>query len=108
MQTFYKLAEMDRTVITPEHSTAEGPTIKGKNVEVGYYRYPPQTGANPHSHPEEQVITVLKGRMRSKVADSEEKILGPGEAIYIPAGVEYSNWSVEEEVEFISCKDVVN
>ncbi len=107
METFYKLAGMERSVITPEHSTAEGPTIKGEKVEVGYYRYPPGTGANPHAHPEEQVITVLKGRMRSQVAGGEVKILGPGEAVYIPANVEHTNWSVEEEVEFISCKDVV-
>lgn len=108
MQTFYKLADMDRTVITPEHSTAEDPTIKGRKVEVGYYCYPPQAGATPHSHPEEQIITVIKGRMRSKVADGESEILGPGEAVYIPARVEHTNWSVDEEVEFFSCKDMVN
>jgi quercetin dioxygenase-like cupin family protein len=108
METFYKIAEMGRTVITPEHSTAEGPTIKGEKIEVGFYRYPPGTGANPHAHPEEQVITVLKGRMRSQVAGGEVKILEPGEAVYIPAGIEHTNWSVEEEVEFISCKDVVS
>jgi quercetin dioxygenase-like cupin family protein len=104
--TFLKLTEMQRSVITPEHSTAEGPTIKGRRIEVGYYRYPAGTGAKPHAHPEEQVITVLKGRIRSRVA-SEEKILGPGEAVYIPANVEHENWSLGEEVEFISCKDVL-
>lgn len=81
--TFYKLSEMPRTVITPEHSTAEGPTIKGRRIEVGYYRYPAGTGAKPHAHPEEQVITVLKGRIRSRVG-RDEKVLGPGEAVYIP------------------------
>ena len=103
---FYKLSEMQRTVITPEHSTAEGPTIKGKRIEVGYYRYPAGTGAKPHTHPEEQVITVLKGRIRSRVG-GEEKILGPGEAVHIPANAEHENWPIEEDVEFISCKDVV-
>ncbi len=104
--TFYTLRDMPRTVITPEHSTAEGPTIKGKRIEVGYYRYPPGTGARPHTHPEEQIMTVLKGRMRSRVG-REERTLGPGEAVYIPANVEHENWAVAEEVEFISCKDVV-
>ncbi|OGL62443.1 MAG: hypothetical protein A3J27_11115 [Candidatus Tectomicrobia bacterium RIFCSPLOWO2_12_FULL_69_37] len=107
MTTFYKLSEMSRSVIATQYSTAEGPTIKGKKVEVGYYRYPSGSGAKTHAHPEEQVITVLKGRIRSRVGN-EEKILGPGEAVYIPSNADHSNWAVDEEVEFISCKDVVD
>jgi len=103
---FFQISELRRSVIRPGYSTAEGPTIKGRRIEVGYYRYPPGTGAKPHAHPEEQVITVLRGRIRSRVA-GEEKILGPGEAVYIPAGTEHENWAVDEEVEFISCKDIV-
>jgi quercetin dioxygenase-like cupin family protein len=106
MQTFYKLSEMSRGLVAGQYSTAEGPTIKGRKVEVGYYRYPAGSGAETHAHPEEQVITVLKGRIRS-VVGKEEKILGPGEAVYIPANADHSNWAVDEEVEFISCKDVV-
>ena len=72
-------------------------------------RNSPCTGANTHAHPEEQVITVLKGKIASQVDGGEEKILGPGEAVYIPAGVEHKNWAVgDEDVEFISCKDVVD
>ena len=104
--TFYTPKELDRTVISPQYSTAEGPTIKGLRIKVGYYRYPAGTGAKPHAHPEEQIITVLKGRIRSRVG-REEKVLGPGEAVYIPANVEHENWALDGEVEFISCKDVV-
>lgn len=107
MAIFYKLSEMSRSVIASQYSAAEGPTIKGKKVEVGYYRYPAGSGATTHAHPEEQVITVLKGRIRSRVG-GEERILGPGEAVYIPANADHSNWAVNEEVEFISCKDVVS
>ncbi len=104
--TFYTLKDLGRSVISPQYSTAEGPTIKGQRIEVGYYRYPAGTGAKPHAHPEEQIITVLKGRIRSRVG-GEEKVLGPGEAVHIPAGVEHENWAIEGEAEFISCKDVV-
>ena len=38
----------------------------------------------------------------------EEKVLSPGEAVYIPANVEHENWSLGENVEFINCKDVVS
>lgn len=106
MGTFFTLSQMGRAVISPDYSTAEGPTIKGKTIEVGYYRYPAGSGAAVHAHPEEQVITVLKGRIRARVRD-EEKILGPGEAVHIPANVEHSNWAVDGEAEFISCKNVL-
>ena len=95
--TLYRLSEMQRAVITPEHSTAEGPTITGVRIEVGYYRYPAGTGAKPHAHPEEQIITVVRGRIRSRVG-GEERILGPGEAVHIPAGVEHENWAIDGEV----------
>ena len=49
---------------------------------------------------------MLKGRIRSRVG-REEKVLGPGEAVHIPATVEHENWAIDGEAEFISCKDVV-
>ena len=97
--------QLNRTELFPG---AVSGLVSGEHIMLSFLEMAEGAEVPEHSHPEEQVITVLKGRMRSKVADSEEKILGPGEAVYIPAGVEHSNWSVEEEVEFISCKDVVN
>jgi hypothetical protein len=32
---FYNWTEMDRSVISPQYSTAEGPTIKGGQIEAG-------------------------------------------------------------------------
>ena len=104
--TFYKLAELERTGISPENSTAERPTIKGKRIEVSYYRYPAGTVKKPHAHPEEQIIIVLKGSLGYRV-EGKEKILGPGEAVHIPANVEHDNWALDDEVEFIACRDLV-
>ena len=59
--TFYTLKDLGRSVISPQYSTAEGPTIKGVRIEVGYYRYPAGTGAKPHAHPEEQVTVRCRG-----------------------------------------------
>jgi len=36
---FYNWSEMERSVISPQYSTAEGPTIKGGKIEVGRYRF---------------------------------------------------------------------
>ena len=34
---FFKLDEMPGSVISPGQSTAPGPTITGKELEIGYY-----------------------------------------------------------------------
>ena len=34
---FYNWTEMDRSIISPQYSAAEGPTIKGRQIEVGRY-----------------------------------------------------------------------
>jgi len=103
---WYQLAELTRTGAAPVGATAERPAIFGERLEVGYYRYPAGTVKPPHSHPEEQVVIVLKGRLGYRVR-GETRILGPGEAVCIPADVDHDNWSLDEDVEFISCKNRV-
>ncbi len=103
--TFYYLAEFERTGVSPNDSAEERPTIRGDRIEVSYYRYPAGTVKKPHTHPEEQIIIVLKGSMGYRVK-GQEKILGPGEVVRIPANEEHDNWALDEEVEFISCKDL--
>jgi quercetin dioxygenase-like cupin family protein len=103
---FFNWTEMDRSVISPQYSTAEGPTIKGGQIEVGRYRFAPGTGSKPHQHPEEQVINVLTGRFRVRIGN-EERILGPGEAALVPPNVEHEAKAVDIEVEIISCKSIV-
>ena len=104
---FYNWTEMDRIVISPQYSAAEGPTIKGAKIEVGRYRYAAGTGAKTHKHPEEQVINVLSGRLRLRIGN-EERILGPGEAALVPSHTEHEAKAVESEVEIISCKNIVS
>ena len=103
--TFYRLADLERTGVSKQSDAADLPTIRGKRIEMSYYRYPAGTVKKPHTHPEEQIVAILKGRMRYRVK-GEEKILGPGEAVHIPANVEHDNSAVDGEVEFISCKDL--
>jgi quercetin dioxygenase-like cupin family protein len=103
---FYNWSEMERSVISPKYSAAEGPTIKGGKIEVGRYRFAAGTGAKPHKHPEEQVINVLSGKFRVRVG-GEEHVLGPGDAVLIPPNTEHEASSVESDVEIISCKNIV-
>lgn len=102
---FYSWNQLQRGVISPHYSTAEGPTIKGRKIEIGRYRYSAGTGAKPHRHPEEQVINVLAGKLRVRIG-AEERILSSGDAAYIPANAEHEVWTVDGEAEILSCKDM--
>lgn len=103
---FYKWSEMEREKITPEYSPAEGPTIRGEKFEVGLFFYPAGGTGKPHSHPNEQVRVILKGKTLFRVGD-EERVLGPGDAVLIPANVEHWGRTIED-CEVINVKDVVS
>ena len=100
---FFKLNEMPGAVVAPGHSTAYGPTITGKELEIGYYTEPKGTGAKPHHHPSEQIIMVLAGRLRMRIGN-EVREIGPGEAALILGNQEHEQEALEEGTRFISFK----
>ncbi|HYC49267.1 MAG TPA: cupin domain-containing protein [Burkholderiales bacterium] len=99
---FYRLANLERVGVVMDD--APRPAVVGERMELGYYRYPPGTRKPPHRHPEEQIVAVIRGKLAYRVGD-ESKVLGPGDAVHIPADVDHENWSLDEEVEFVSCKN---
>ena len=100
---FFKLKEMPEPVVAPGHSTAYGPTITGRELELGYYSEPKGTGAKPHSHPGEQIIMVLTGRLRMRIG-KEARDIGPGEVALIPANQEHEQQALDEGTRFVSFK----
>lgn len=100
---FFKLKEMPEPAISPGHSTAYGPTITGKELEIGYYTEPMGTGARPHHHPSEQIIMVLSGRLRMRI-DNEVRDIGPGEVALILGNQEHEQMAVEDGTRFVSFK----
>ena len=104
MKTF-RLEKEDKYTISPHYSTAFGETVKGTKVEMGHYKYEKGTGAQPHHHPEEQIICILSGKIRAKAGD-EEFELGPGDAVWIPSETVHSVIALEETY-FFSFKDIV-
>ena len=103
---FFKLAEMPTSVISPGHSTAHGPTVTGKELELGYYTEPKGTGAKPHHHPSEQMMLVLSGRLRMRVGN-EVREMGPGELALIPGDQEHEQVALEDDTRFVSFKTAV-
>ena len=103
---FFKLDEMPGAVVAPGHSTAHGPTIKGEELEMGYYTEPKGTGAKPHHHQSEQIMLVLSGRLWMRVG-TEARELGPGEAVLILSDQEHEQTALEDGTRFISFKTAV-
>ena len=51
----------------------------------------------PHSHPEEQVSFIIKGKLRCSIA-GEVKVLEEGDSLYVPSDVQHSMLALEEAV----------
>lgn len=103
---FFKLDQMPTSLVAPGHSTAQGPTITGNELEMGYYTEPKGTGAKPHHHPSEQIILVLSGRLQMRI-DSEVRQMGPGEAVLIMGNQEHEQHALEDGTRFVSFKTAV-
>ena len=101
---FYNLKELSDALISPDHSTAHGPTITGEQLEVGYYSEPKGTGAQSHHHKSEQIMLILEGRMRMRIGD-ETRELGVGEVAVIPGDVAHEQTALEDDTKFISFKN---
>lgn len=102
---FYRWSELADETITPKYSTTHGVTVNGQKLSVGVYQMPAGTGAKPHAHPNEQVISVTKGRLRFRLG-GEERILGPGDVVLVPPDTEHQATAIED-AEFFNCKDLV-
>ena len=86
-------------------STATGACIEGDRMMVALMRMPAGTGAEPHSHPNEQWIYILEGTFEAKV-DGNVITAKPGSVVYIPANVVHSGTATPEaDVLFFTAKD---
>jgi len=100
---FYNLEALTDALISPDHSTAHGPTITGDQLEVGYYSEPKGTGAKSHRHKSEQIMLVVEGRMRMRIAE-ETREISAGEVAVIPSDVDHEQVALEDNTRFISFK----
>ena len=102
---FYRWDELKSEFMTPEYSPGKGPTVQGDRILMARLFYPAGGKAQPHAHPNEQIIWVVNGRQRIRIGN-EEKIMGPGEIVLIPANTEHES-EILEDLEIITCKDIV-
>jgi len=101
----FDLGTMHKIMGGPAYSTAHGPCVEGDRMIVGLMRMKAGTGAEPHSHPNEQWIYILQGTFRAKIGEQDVEAKA-GSVIYVPANVVHSGKATADgDVVFFTCKD---
>ncbi len=101
----FNLANVNHILGGPDYSTANGACVEGDRMIVGLMRMPAGTGAEPHSHPNEQWIYVLEGTFTATIGGKAIEA-GPGSVVYVPADVIHTGRaSAAGDVVFFTVKD---
>ena len=104
-QYVFDLASLQEIMGGPAYSTAHGPCVEGDRMIVGLMRMNAGTGAEPHSHPNEQWIYVLQGTFHANIGGKEFDVK-PGSVVYIPANtIHAGKATAEADVVFFTVKD---
>jgi quercetin dioxygenase-like cupin family protein len=101
----FELDKVNHIMGGPAYSTAHGSCVEGDRMIVALMRMPAGTGAEPHSHPNEQWIYVLEGTFRANVAGKDVEVK-PGSVLYIPSNTVHSGKATPDgDVVFFTVKD---
>lgn len=101
----FELASVNSLMGGPDYSTAQGSCVEGDRMMVALMRMPAGTGAEPHSHPNEQWIYILEGTFHARVGE-RDVVASPGTVVYVPSGVEHRGKAgPEADVVFFTVKD---
>jgi quercetin dioxygenase-like cupin family protein len=101
----FDLAKVNHIKGGPGYSSVEGACVEGDRMIVALMRMPAGTGAEPHSHPNEQWIYVLEGTMQARIGDHEVEAK-PGSVIFVPSDAVHSARATPAaDVVFFTVKD---
>jgi len=101
----FDLGTVNHILGGPDYSTANGACVEGDRMIVGLMRMPAGTGAQAHSHPNEQWIYVLQGTFVGEI-DGRPFEAKPGAVVYVPADVVHTGRATEAgDVVFFTVKD---
>ncbi len=102
----FRFAEMKAEYVTPKYSKAFGPLLTGSQIEVGRLHFGTGEGAVRHAHPQEQIMVILRGRLRVTI-DEQTGDIGPGEGFLAPPNVPHQVTALES-TDVLSCKGLVD
>ena len=101
----FELANMHQIKGGPGYSTATGACVEGDRMMVALMRVPAGTGAEPHSHPNEQWIFILEGTFEANVG-GKQITARPGSVLYVPSNLVHSGKATPDaDVLFFTVKD---
>ena len=101
----FDLAKVNHILGGPDYSTANGACVEGERMIVGLMRMPAGTGAEAHSHPNEQWIYILEGTFQA-IVDGKEVTAQAGSVLYIPSNaVHFGKATPDADVVFFTVKD---
>jgi quercetin dioxygenase-like cupin family protein len=101
----FELTKLNPIKGGPAYSTAEGSCVEGDRMIVALMRMAAGTGAEPHSHPNEQWIYILEGTFRAQIGNKAVEAK-PGSVLYIPADMVHSGKATADgDVVFFTVKD---
>jgi quercetin dioxygenase-like cupin family protein len=101
----FELAKVNQVKGGPGYSTATGPCIEGDRMMVALMRMPAGSGAEPHSHPNEQWIYILEGTFEANIG-GQAVTAQAGSVLYIPANLVHSGMATRDaDVVFFTVKD---
>ncbi len=101
----FQLAKLNKIMGGPDYSTAEGTCVEGDRMMVALMRMKAGTGAEPHSHPNEQWIYILEGTFDAVVGGKEQRVEA-GSVLYIPSNTEHAGKATpDSDVLFFTVKD---
>ncbi len=69
--------------------------LAGERGMIVWWRMKAGAHAAAHTHPHEQIVWLIDGKMDFRVGD-ERQVCGPGDVVVIPGGVEHEAWFTED------------
>jgi quercetin dioxygenase-like cupin family protein len=89
--------------VEPLHVLGEEfrPLVTGAAFELFDVRAVADAGPPPHAHPWDEGYLVLDGQLAVQCAD-QQRVLGPGEAIHVPAQTLHAYRVVSERIHFLT------
>ena len=101
----FDLVKVNHILGGPDYSTANGACVEGDRMIIGLMRMPAGTGAEAHSHPNEQWIYILEGTFKGEI-EGKPFEARPGSVVYIPANaVHAGKATADSDVVFFTVKD---
>ena len=101
----FSLGSVNQIMGGPDYSPVFGGCVEGDRMMVALMNAPAGKSSEPHSHPNEQWIYILQGRMMMYIEGRRHEA-GLGDVIYIPAGtIHWGGATDEGDAVFFTVKD---